>query len=85
MPEYIAGYFLSDEYREFIMKLACGSNINNLKTEHIDSLMIPLPSIDLQERFAVFVHQSDKLKLELEQSIAELDAIYKKIILDNFS
>lgn len=48
------------------MKLACGSNINNLKTEHIDSLMIPLPPIALQEQFAAFVRQSDKSKFEVD-------------------
>ncbi len=62
LPEYIAAYLETDEYREIIMQLACGSNINNLKTEHIDELLIPTPPADVQEAFVSFLRQSDKSK-----------------------
>lgn len=62
LPEYIATYFETDEYREIIMQLACGSNINNLKTEHIDELQIPTPPAEVQEAFVSFLRQSDKSK-----------------------
>lgn len=83
LPLFIAGYFASDEYRETIMQLACGSNINNLKTEHIDNLLIPMPADDKQEEFVTFVQQSNKSKLKLEQALAELTATYKGIIAEN--
>lgn len=62
LPEYIAAYLETDEYREIIMQLACGSNINNLKTEHIDELQIPAPPAEVQEAFVSFLRQSDKSK-----------------------
>ena len=62
LSEYIAAYLETDEYRKIIMQLACGSNINNLKTEHIDDLQIPVPPLDIQESFVAFVRQSDKSK-----------------------
>ena len=62
LPEYIAAYLETDEYREIIMQLACGSNINNLKSEHIDELQIPTPPADVQESFVSFLRQSDKSK-----------------------
>lgn len=62
LPEYIAAYLETDEYREIIMQLACGSNINNLKTEHIDELQIPTPPAEVQEAFVSFLRQSDKSK-----------------------
>ncbi len=83
LPKYIATYFETDEYRKIIMQLACGSNINNLKTEHIDNLMIPIPPIEVQEQFVAFVRQCDKSKLELEQALTELNSTYKKIVSDN--
>lgn len=83
LPKYIATYFETDEYRKIIMQLACGSNINNLKTEHIDNLMIPIPPMEVQEQFVAFVRQCDKSKLELEQALAELNSTYKKIVSDN--
>ncbi len=48
----------------------------------VKELKVTLPDINVQKQFAVFVEQSDKSKFELEQSIAELDATYKKIIAD---
>lgn len=83
LPEYIAAYLETDEYREIIMQLACGSNINNLKTEHIDELLIPTPPADVQEAFVSFLRQSDKSKFELEQALSELTATYKRIIAEN--
>lgn len=83
LPEYIAAYLETDEYREIIMQLACGSNINNLKTEHIDELRIPTPPAEVQEAFVSFLRQSDKSKFELEQALSELTATYKRIIAEN--
>ena len=80
LPEYIAAYLKTDEYREIIMQLACGSNINNLKTEHLDNLQIPVPPIDVQESFVSFVRQLDKSKLELQKSIAAIDDVIKSLI-----
>jgi type I restriction enzyme S subunit len=65
------------------MQLASGSNINNLKTEHIDNLLIPTASMKMQKQFVTFIQQSDKSKFELEQALAELTATYKKIISEN--
>lgn len=83
LPEYIAAYFETDEYREIIMQLACGSNINNLKAEHIDELQIPTPPAEVQEAFVSFLRQSDKSKFELEQALSGLAATYKRIIAEN--
>lgn len=71
-PEYIAAYFGTDEYRKIIMQLACGSNINNLKNEHIDDLQIPVPDDAAQQQFIAFIRQSDKSKL-LASNIVRLN------------
>lgn len=62
-PEYIAGYMRTDEYRNTISDLAQGSNINNLRNEHINDLMIPIPSDEQQVDFIDLQRQSDKSKL----------------------
>lgn len=61
-PEYIAGYMRTDEYRNTISGLAQGSNINNLKNEHINNLMIPIPSEEQQNEFIALLRLSDKSK-----------------------
>lgn len=75
LPEYIAAYLETDEYREIIMQLACGSNINNLKTEHIDELQIPTPPAEVQEAFVSFLRQSDK-SLRKESKVVQTKKQY---------
>ena len=60
--EYIAAYLRSDEYRRIIMELAQGTNINNLRNEHIDELRLPIPTAALQNEFIAIAQQSDKSK-----------------------
>ena len=83
IPKYIATYFETDEYRNTIMLLATGSNINNLKNEHIDNILIPIPPLEHQKQFEAFANQSDKSKFELEKALSELTATYKRIIAEN--
>lgn len=63
LPKFLATYFVTDEYRDKIMSLACGTNINNLKNEYIDNLLIPIPEMSIQESFVRMIEQFDKSKL----------------------
>ena len=66
------------------MSLANGSNVNNLKNEHIDDgLLMPDADQTLQKAFISFAQQSDKSKFELNRALDELTATYKQIIKDN--
>lgn len=60
--EYISAYLQGDEYRKIISDLAQGTNINNLRNEHIDELLIPLPGEDEEKAFVEILKQSDKSK-----------------------
>lgn len=60
------------------------TGIHNLKlADYLAAINIPLPPMELQEQFATFVRQSNKSKFELQKSLAELTATYKKIVSDN--
>lgn len=50
---------------------------------YLQDYQISLPPIELQEQFAAFVRQSDKAKSELERTLSELTATYKRIIAEN--
>ncbi|WP_298126167.1 restriction endonuclease subunit S [uncultured Clostridium sp.] len=50
-----------------------GANIQNLNQQILSELMIPIPPIELQNEFADFVKQVDKLKFEMENSLKELE------------
>ena len=59
------------------------SAIPQISAKTMGRQVIMLPPIELQERFAAFVRQSDKSKFELEQALSELTSTYKRIIKEN--
>jgi len=69
-PEFLGYYFQSERYRRTVSKLAAGSNINNLKREHISTLGISLPPFSEQGRI---VEKLDELLSDLDAGIAALE------------
>ena len=80
LSEYIATYMSLEEFRNQIMELANGININNLKNEHIDSIQIPIPSDTQQIEFCNFKHSCDKLKFEAQEIVQNIFKIKDVII-----
>lgn len=65
LPEYALFYFMSQEGRQqIISKSVSTSGLNTLSVNKISSLILPMPPIELQERFATFVTQVDKSKFD---------------------
>ena len=56
-------------------------NVSMSKFKEID---IPLPPIDLQNKFADFVHQTEKSKLEVQKSLEELETLKKSLMQQYF-
>lgn len=61
-PEYLNAYFNSRMYRSIIEELGNGTNIINIRPDHITSLSIPVPEKDVQNEFVVLSRQADKSK-----------------------
>ena len=80
IPEYLSTYFQTSLYRDKIEALGSGSNILNIKPDHIYNLEIPLPAGEEQEAFVSIVKQADKSKFELRKSIEAIDAVIKSLI-----
>lgn len=68
-PNYIQFYFHSGAFRRIISNASKGSNINNLKREHVLNAIIPLPSTPEQRSI---VAKIEELFSALDQGIAEL-------------
>ncbi|MBL7852816.1 MAG: restriction endonuclease subunit S [Cyclobacteriaceae bacterium] len=71
-PKYFGYYFQSKDYRNTISEVAAGTNINNLKNEHFESLRIPIPPLPEQQRI---VAKLDELMEKIERSRARLERI----------
>lgn len=60
-----------------------GIGVPNLHLGEIKKTKVVVPPLELQNTFAEIVEQSDKSKLALQDAIANLDALSKKIIEEN--
>ena len=61
-PEYLNAYFNSRMYRSIIEELGNGTNIINIRPDHITSLSIPVPEKNVQNEFVMLSRQADKSK-----------------------
>ena len=80
VPEYLATYFQTSLYRDEIEQLGSGSNILNIKPDHIYDLEVPIPLYDEQMAFVSIVRQADKSEFELRKSIEAIDQVIKSLI-----
>ena len=83
-PRYFSHYFRTTDYRRTASNLAAGANINNLKNEHLDNLLIPLPTLDEQRRIANILDQADALRAKRREALAELDCLAQSIFIEMF-
>lgn len=82
--DYLGCYFQSPLYRDTISALSGGANINNIRNEHIDDLIISIPSEERQEGIAqVLVKIFDLISLR-KQQLAKLDELIKARFVELF-
>jgi type I restriction enzyme S subunit len=60
-PRYLHHFFQSTGYRRKVSSLAAGANINNLKNEHIDDLLLPLAPLEEQRRIAAILDKASRI------------------------
>lgn len=81
---YLGCYFKSDTYRSEISRKSRGANINNIKNEDIDSLVIPLPSLERQREIAAVLDKASELIEKRKEQLRELDTLAESVFYDMF-
>jgi type I restriction enzyme S subunit len=71
-PRYLHHFFQSTGYRRKVSSLAAGANINNLKNEHIDDLLLPLPPLEEQRRIAAILDKASSIGASQQRRTALL-------------
>lgn len=84
LPEYLGNYFKSPIYRKTISKLSAGASINNIKSEHLDNLEIPLPAMEKQRKIAERLDAVSDLLAKQKQLLAEQDTLIQSLFYDMF-
>ena len=72
---YFAQFFKTQDYRRRVSALAAGANINNLRNEHLDEMLVPLPPLAAQRRIADILDKADALRAQRRAALAELDTL----------
>ena len=81
---YIQQYFQSKIYRNAISESSAGANINNIKTEDIEALEIPLPSKEEQIKIAAELDTIQSAIDNKKQQLALLDEAVKSRFIEMF-
>ena len=80
LPEYLFAYFdLVD-----LGALSDGSSVPQINNKNIAPLLICIPPIEIQNRFATFVEQVDKSKLAIHKSLEKLEILKKSLMQQYF-
>lgn len=82
-PYYL--YYAIKHQEQWMISKVAGAAQPNISQTIIKDMQVIKPPLYLQEEFAAFVRQINISKSELEKSITELEATYKKIISENLN
>ena len=77
-------YYLTEKFRQDYSKIASGTTFPELKIITLKNLLLPIPPIELQNKFAKRVEKIEKLKFEIEKSIEETQKLYNSLIYKYF-
>ena len=80
VPEYLFAYFEMID----LGSLSDGSSVPQINNKNIVPLIITIPPIELQNKFANFVKQIDKSKFEVQQSLEKLETLKKSLMQQYF-
>ncbi|KEF35936.1 restriction endonuclease S subunit [Schinkia azotoformans MEV2011] len=83
IPEYLST-FLNLKYSKNILFEMCKAAIGqaNINAQELQDIEIIIPPMSLQLKFLDLLHQTDKSKFELQQTILSLENTIKSIMLE---
>ena len=86
MLPLIMSYFMNtDALKKKLRSMAKGAvNQANINAQELKAIKIYLPPTDLQQQFADFVAQTDKLKLVVNKQIDKLETLKKSLMQEYF-
>ena len=82
---YLINLLHNDAVRDKLLNSGRGANITNLNQQVLSALLVPLPPLDLQKRFAAFVESTDKSKFELKQAIDSTSGLIRALMQQDLS
>ena len=73
-------FALNGRIDHIISKAHGGVGLQHITKKELDEVELLLPAIELQNQFTAFVEQTDKSKLAIQESLAELETLKKALM-----
>ena len=77
---YVCHYINSSFGKDYVEQSKVGVAQQNFGAKALAKMPIVVPPMELQEEFAAFVEQTDKSKLAIQESLAELETLKKALM-----
>ena len=77
---YLAFMLRSDEFVNMINEKVAGAKMPRVSMSDFREFDVPVPPMELQKQFDAFVEQTDKSKLVIQESLAELETLKKALM-----
>lgn len=65
---------------EYLNSLGRGATFKEISKGIVESIRIPVPSIELQQQFAAFVEQTDKSKVAVQKALDEAQLLFDSLM-----
>ena len=82
LPIFLCYQFTNENYQRLLWEIATngGATREAITKQQIENLEVIIPPIELQNQFADFVTQVDKLKFEMEKSLKEIEDNFNSLM-----
>ena len=82
IPVFLCYQFTNDTYQRMLWNIATsgGATREAITKQQVENLEVIVPPIELQNKFADFVKQVDKLKFEMEKSLKKLEDNFNSLM-----
>lgn len=86
-PVFLWKFFQTDLYRGLISRIATGTSgsMKNISKKNFSQIQVPLPKLEVQNRFADYVTSIEAQKESLRTSLAELETLFDALMQAAFS
>ncbi len=77
---YLMSCCQMQDFKDYVVAMSGNSLQPNISSKQVENYSIVLPPIELQNKFAAFVKQTDKSKFRIKQSLEKLEICYKALL-----
>ena len=81
---FLATAMRSNYFLDYILQFSSRTNLPKVNRQEISGFSMPLPPLDLQEKFAESVKNIEKRKLTIQQSLDKLEVLKKTLMQEYF-